>query len=68
MMRDNQDIKDQIKKMRDLVISNNSVVKEHINSHRFTVAAEDKAFNMYQKVYLQLNKDLHTDGENIVHL
>lgn len=31
MMRDNQDIKDQIKKMRDLVISNNSVVKEHIN-------------------------------------
>lgn len=31
MMRDNQDIKDQIKKMRDLVINNNSVVKEHIN-------------------------------------
>lgn len=31
MMRDNQDIKDQIKKMRDLVNNNNSVVREHIN-------------------------------------
>ena len=31
MMRDNQDIKDQIKKMRDLVNNNNYVVREHIN-------------------------------------
>lgn len=40
MMRDNQDIKDQIKKMRDLVISNNSVVKEHINQIKKTYLFE----------------------------
>jgi hypothetical protein len=30
-MRDNQDIKDQIKKIRDLQINNNQIVKEQIN-------------------------------------
>ena len=29
MIKDNQDIKDQLKKMRDLVNNNNSIVKEH---------------------------------------
>lgn len=51
MMRDNQDIKDQIKKMRDLVISNNSVVKEHINqikkSYLFEQAEVDTIATKY---------------------
>jgi hypothetical protein len=40
MMRDNQDIKDQIKKMRDLVNSNNSIVKEHIQEIKKTYLFE----------------------------
>ena len=40
MMRDNQDIKDQIKKMRDLVNNNNSVVKEHIQEIKKTYLFE----------------------------
>lgn len=51
MMRDNQDIKDQIKKMRDLVINNNSVVKEHINqikkSYLFEQAEVDTIATKY---------------------
>jgi len=39
-MRDNQDIKDQIKKMRDLVNNNNSVVKEHIQEIKKTYLFE----------------------------
>jgi hypothetical protein len=39
-MRDNQDIKDQIKKMRDLVNSNNSIVKEHIQEIKKTYLFE----------------------------
>ena len=31
MMRDNQDIKDQIRKMRDILNSTNPIVKEDIN-------------------------------------
>jgi len=40
MMRDNQDIKDQIKKMRDLVNNNNSIVKEHIQEIKKTYLFE----------------------------
>ncbi len=40
MMRDNQDIKDQIKKMRDLVNNNNTVVKEHIQEIKKTYLFE----------------------------
>lgn len=51
MMRDNQDIKDQIKKMRDLVINNNSVVKEHIDqikkSYLFEQAEVDTIATKY---------------------
>jgi hypothetical protein len=39
-MRDNQDIKDQIKKMRDLVNNNNSIVKEHIQEIKKTYLFE----------------------------
>lgn len=40
MMRDNQDIKDQIKKIRDLVNNNNKVVKEHISEIKKTYLVE----------------------------
>jgi len=40
MMRDNQDIKDQIKKMRDLANNNNSIVKEHIQEIKKTYLFE----------------------------
>ena len=40
MMRDNQDIKDQLKKMRDLVNNNNSIVKEHIQEIKKTYLFE----------------------------
>lgn len=40
MMRDNQDIKDQIKKMRDLVNNSNSIVKEHIQEIKKTYLFE----------------------------
>jgi len=39
-MRDNQDIKDQIKKMRDLVNNSNSIVKEHIQEIKKTYLFE----------------------------
>lgn len=39
-MRDNQDIKEQIKKIRDLVNSKNSVVTEHINEIKKTYLVE----------------------------
>jgi hypothetical protein len=43
-------------------------VSEHIGSHKVTMKAEDKIFNKYQYVYLELNKQLRTDRERIVHL
>ena len=43
-------------------------MKEHIDSHKVTVEAEDKIFNKYQQVHLELNRELQTDRKNITHL
>ena len=55
MMRDNQDIKDQIKKMRDLVNNNNSIVKEHIQEIKKTYLFEQPGKSEVENIATKYN-------------
>ena len=43
-------------------------VKKLISSHKQTASKEEKTLNKYEKVYLELNRDVRTDTDNIIHL
>lgn len=63
MMRDNQDIKDQIKKMRDLVDNNNSIVKEHIQEIKKTYLFEQSEKPEVENIATKYNVPSSVEGE-----
>lgn len=63
MMRDNQDIKDQIKKMRDLVDNNNSIVKEHIQEIKKTYLLEQSEKPEVENIATKYNVPSSVEGE-----
>jgi hypothetical protein len=50
------------------MVQKDDTVKKHINSHKQTTNVEDHMLHYYENVYLELNKELRTDNENVVHL
>lgn len=50
------------------MVRKDDTVKKYINSHKETTYVEDKMLDQYENIYLELNKELRTDNENIIHL
>lgn len=50
------------------LIRKDKVVKKYINSHKQTNTTENQIFKRYQETYLEIQKELRTDNERIVHL
>jgi len=50
------------------LIRKDTDVKKLIASHKETASEEEKTLNKYERIYLELNRDVRTDSDNIVHL
>jgi hypothetical protein len=69
-VQEKQRIQNEFDRMCEQVflIRKDGTINNHIKSHRKTARAEDKICQTYQKAYLELNRELRTDFDNIVHL